>query len=82
MSYFLCPKCGKHSESKVTDCRTAPNANAWRRRRECLACGQRYSTIEVIAPEGRRGYGYTISIDYCSNIDSVNNPERRRGSVS
>lgn len=82
MSYFQCPKCGKHSETKVTDCRKTPNANGWRRRRKCLSCGKRYSTVEVIAPEGRRGYAYTVSIDYSANIDSVNNPGRRSKTMS
>ena len=40
-----CPFCG-NPESKVTDSR--PDEAGIRRRRECLACGRRFSTIERI----------------------------------
>jgi len=54
-----CPFCG-HPESKVTDSR--PDEAGIRRRRECLACGRRFSTIErielggvvVLKKDGRR----------------------------
>lgn len=42
-----CPYCN-HSELKVTDSRNALDANAIRRRRECLKCGQRFTTFEMI----------------------------------
>jgi len=42
-----CPFCG-HEESKVTDSRNALDANAVRRRRECLKCGRRFTTFETI----------------------------------
>ncbi|WP_430254294.1 hypothetical protein [Neorhizobium sp. DAR64872/K0K18] len=42
-SGILCPECGTNS-SKVTDSREAPGAI--RRRRECVRCGGRWSTIE------------------------------------
>ncbi len=41
-----CPYCG--SKSKVIDSRSA--GEGIRRRRECLACGQRFTTYERIAP--------------------------------
>lgn len=42
-----CPYC--HSEElKVTDSRVTPEANAIRRRRECLQCLQRFTTFETI----------------------------------
>ena len=44
---MLCPKC-HHVESKVIDSRTAHNDSAIRRRRECLACGHRFTTYEVV----------------------------------
>lgn len=40
-----CPICG-HEESKVVDSRTAESQDAIRRRRECLNCGERFTTYE------------------------------------
>jgi transcriptional repressor NrdR len=56
-----CPECG-HIEDKVVDSRTARDGDAIRRRRECLACGKRFTTYEyiektplmVIKKDGRR----------------------------
>ncbi|MCH9625415.1 MAG: Transcriptional repressor NrdR [Chlamydiales bacterium] len=42
-----CPFCG-HEELKVTDSRNALDANAIRRRRECLMCNRRFTTFETI----------------------------------
>lgn len=42
-----CPGCG-YPESKVIDSRPVTEANSIRRRRECLACGKRFTTFEVI----------------------------------
>lgn len=42
-----CPFCGT-GDSKVTDSRSVADANATRRRRECLACGRRFTTFETI----------------------------------
>lgn len=42
-----CPFCS-HEELKVTDSRNAFEANAIRRRRECLNCGKRFTTFETI----------------------------------
>ena len=42
-----CPFCG-HEETKVTDSRNAAEANAIRRRRECLKCLRRFTTFETI----------------------------------
>lgn len=42
-----CPFCG-HEELKVTDSRNALEANAIRRRRECLNCTRRFTTFETI----------------------------------
>ncbi len=54
-----CPFCG-HTNTRVTDSR--PDDDGIRRRRECLACGRRFSTLErlelgavaVIKKDGRR----------------------------
>ena len=42
-----CPKCGA-DDDKVLDSRTAREGAAIRRRRECLACGNRFTTYEEI----------------------------------
>jgi transcriptional repressor NrdR len=41
----LCPYCA-NEEDKVVDSRLAEEGRAIRRRRECLACGRRYTTFE------------------------------------
>lgn len=40
-----CPKCGD-PEDKVIDTRTVENNTVIRRRRECLGCGHRFTTVE------------------------------------
>lgn len=40
-----CPFCG-HEETKVTDSRLAGGGTQIRRRRECLSCGERFTTFE------------------------------------
>lgn len=42
-----CPFCG-HLEDKVVDSREARGGDAIRRRRECLACGRRFTSYERI----------------------------------
>ena len=42
-----CVYCG-FPESKVIDSRSADEGNSIRRRRECLKCGRRFTTYEVI----------------------------------
>jgi transcriptional repressor NrdR len=41
-----CPFCG-HVETKVNDSRLAAEGRQIRRRRECLACGERFTTFET-----------------------------------
>ena len=56
-----CPRCA-HDDDKVIDSRAVREGRAVRRRRECLACGERYTTYEawetrpvlVIKRDGRR----------------------------
>lgn len=43
---MYCPFCG-HVETKVTDSRLATEGRQIRRRRECLACGERFTTFEA-----------------------------------
>ncbi len=42
-----CPFCG-FVESKVIDSRAAEEGSSIRRRRECLQCGRRFTTYEVV----------------------------------
>lgn len=42
-----CPQCG-FEEDKVVDSRTTKEGEAIRRRRECLQCGNRFTTYEYI----------------------------------
>ena len=41
-----CPFCS-HAETKVTDSRLAGEGSQVRRRRECLSCGERFTTFET-----------------------------------
>lgn len=43
---MYCPFCG-HVETKVTDSRLAGEGRQIRRRRECLACSERFTTFET-----------------------------------
>lgn len=42
-----CPFCGKQ-EDKVVDSRSSRDGATIRRRRECIACGQRFTTYETV----------------------------------
>jgi transcriptional repressor NrdR len=42
-----CPYCA-HLEDKVVDSRSSKSGDAIRRRRECLACGKRFTTYEQL----------------------------------
>ncbi len=42
-----CPFCGQ-TDNKVVDSRVSKDASVIRRRRECLACGQRFTTYERV----------------------------------
>ncbi|MBX3111691.1 MAG: transcriptional regulator NrdR [Fimbriimonadaceae bacterium] len=44
---MTCPFCG-HEEHKVLDSRPARDGTAIRRRRECEACGRRFTTFEEV----------------------------------
>ncbi len=43
---MYCPFCG-HVETKVNDSRLAAEGRQIRRRRECLSCGERFTTFET-----------------------------------
>jgi len=42
-----CPFC-QHGENRVIDSRISKDGGAIRRRRECLGCGKRFTTYEVV----------------------------------
>ena len=42
-----CPFC-HHGENRVIDSRISKDGDAIRRRRECLGCGKRFTTFEVV----------------------------------
>ncbi len=46
-SHLRCPYC-KNTKDKVVDSRTAADGTSIRRRRECDACGRRYTTYEKV----------------------------------
>ena len=45
-----CPKCGCDND-KVIDSRAGRDGGTVRRRRECLSCSYRFSTLESVVPE-------------------------------
>jgi transcriptional repressor NrdR len=44
-----CPRCS-HPDDKVVDSRVSRQGAAIRRRRECLGCGCRFTTLETVIP--------------------------------
>ena len=42
-----CPSCG-HRDSRVLDSRPVEDESSIKRRRECVACGKRFTTYEVV----------------------------------
>jgi len=42
-----CPRCG-NEDDKVVDSRAVRDGRAVRRRRECISCGDRYTTYEAV----------------------------------
>ncbi len=47
MLFMKCPFCG-YEESKVIDSRPTDEGERIRRRRECLKCGKRFTTYEIV----------------------------------
>ena len=70
-----CPKCGK-DEDKVLDSRSIREGATIRRRRECLACGYRFTTHEeidrdeimVIKRDGRREPFSRSKLEQCVRV--------------
>lgn len=60
-----CPFCGTH-DTKVTDSRLVVEGDQVRRRRQCVACGERfttYETAELVMPRVIKGDGSRESFD-------------------
>jgi transcriptional repressor NrdR len=60
-----CPTCGE-DDDKVVDSRAADEGAAIRRRRECIACGRRFTTFERVEEAPlvvRKGDGTTQPFD-------------------
>lgn len=47
---LACPFCGELT-SEVVDGRPRPNRRVYRRRRQCMACGKRFWTVEAVEPK-------------------------------
>lgn len=62
---MFCPFC-EHSETKVIDSRLAGEGHQVRRRRECLKCGERFTTFEaaeVVLPRVVKRDGSRVPFD-------------------
>src|SRR5690554_6681339 len=60
-----CPFCGTH-DTKVTDSRLVAEGDQVRRRRQCVACGERfttYETAELVMPRVIKGDGSREAFD-------------------
>jgi transcriptional repressor NrdR len=44
---MLCPYCGD-LQNKVVNSRLTPSGESIRRRRECIKCGRRFTTLEIV----------------------------------
>ena len=61
-----CPGCG--TATRVLETRYVEMQNATRRRRECVGCGKRFTTIErlaepIIIPAAQKRSRYYIEVD-------------------
>ncbi|TVR35795.1 MAG: transcriptional repressor NrdR [Nitriliruptor sp.] len=68
-----CPSCGK-SEDRVVDSRPSDGGSAIRRRRECVACGGRFTTFErVELPEllVRKRSGHVLPFSRAKVLDGM-----------
>ena len=75
-----CPKCG-HEDSKVLDTRTGRENRSIRRRRQCLNCGHRFTTLEEIVREGFlviKKDGRREEFDHAKNLNSLRKATEKR----
>ncbi len=68
-----CPRCG-NEDDKVVDSRAVRDGRAVRRRRECLACAERFTTYEALETRpvlvAKRG-GHTVAYNRSKVITGV-----------
>jgi transcriptional repressor NrdR len=65
-----CPYC-RHTDTRVTDSRTADDGGAIRRRRQCSACQRRFSTVEQMQLVVLKRSGATEAFDRTKAIAGV-----------
>ena len=65
-----CPNCGS-PQSRVTDSRAREDTKSIRRRRECLKCGERWTTREVIITEFKVAMSKEAAIAALNDIQNV-----------
>lgn len=68
-----CPRCG-NEDDKVVDSRAVRDGRAVRRRRECIDCGERFTTYEALETRpvlvSKRG-GHTVAYNRAKVITGV-----------
>jgi transcriptional repressor NrdR len=75
-----CPKCG-HENSKVLDTRTGRENRSIRRRRQCLNCGHRFTTLEETVREGFlvvKKDGRREEFDHAKILNSIRKATEKR----
>jgi transcriptional repressor NrdR len=75
-----CPWCG-HPEDRVVDSREAQEGQVTRRRRECLACGRRFTTyerVEDVLPQVVKKDGRRESFDRRKIVDGLQRACQKR----
>jgi transcriptional repressor NrdR len=75
-----CPFCG-HVETKVTDSRLAAEGRQIRRRRECLECGERFTTFEtaeLVMPQVVKSSGTREPFDAAKLLASMRKALQKR----
>jgi transcriptional repressor NrdR len=65
-----CPDCGD-LRNKVADVRARKLDNAIKRRRECLNCGRRWTTMEVTISEATAFMSKDRAVDALNQIQSL-----------
>ena len=75
-----CPWCG-HPEDRVVDSREAQEGQVTRRRRECLACGRRFTTyerLEEVALTVTKRSGERVPFDRSKIVEGVRAASKNR----
>ena len=75
-----CPTCGV-DDDRVVDSRPTPGAEAVRRRRECRACGERFTTferVELPELEVRKRSGVMVPFSWQKVLDGMSRAAKGR----